>query len=243
MLPRIWFSALCVLLQQQTPYCLFLSIRGRFLCKAASKAKPVHTFHHTDPTHITIHICGIIESETEYRIAIPSAVSSSSSSLPETVSSQHGQQQLPYNETTIRGRTFRDTVTYLYEDDDNNNENDNAKEIENNNCNNDTQKQEKQHQRGCVGIRTHKVAVGQGYTINVNRRLIRKGDTVSQIMNRKHTTSTDLLFVDGMDISMYGLDVRTDYDRLLMTNVVTFDEDSGRTDNVAVKSSQLFQRI
>ena len=131
----------------------------------------------------------------------------------------------------------------MYEDDDNNNENDNAKEIENNNCNNDTQKQEKQHQRGCVGIRTHKVAVGQGYTINVNRRLIRKGDTVSNIMNRKNNNTTDLLFVDGMDISMYGLDVRTDYDRLLMTNVVTFDEDSGRTHEAAVKTSQLFQRI
>lgn len=152
----------------------FLQAQGLpwFLCNAASKARPTHTFEHSNYRDLTIHIQGIIESQTAYRI------------------------DGPHTETQIRGRVFRDSVEYLY-------------------CS---------FGKNCVGIRTQKIAVGEGYHVEVQRRFVRAGET--WIPPEGHAT--------------YDLDVPSDKDRLIMMNEVVFDDDSTKE---SVKASQLFHRV
>ena len=68
----------------------FLAVQGVpwALRRAADQARPVHRFIHNGNT-ITIHIQGIIESQTTYEIGGPP------------------------KETNIRGRIFQDVITYL----------------------------------------------------------------------------------------------------------------------------------
>lgn len=152
----------------------FLQAQGLpwFLCNAASKARPTHTFEHSNYRDLTIRIQGIIESQTSYQI------------------------DGPYTETQIRGRVFRDSVEYLY-------------------CS---------LGKNCVGIRTQKVAVGEGYHVEVQRRFVRAGETWTP--PEGHAT--------------YDLDVPFETDRLIMLNEVVFDDDSTKE---SVKASQLFHRI
>jgi hypothetical protein len=68
----------------------FLAVQGVpwALRRAADQARPIHRFTHSGDT-ITIHIQGIIESQTTYEIGGPE------------------------KETSIRGRVFRDSLSYL----------------------------------------------------------------------------------------------------------------------------------
>jgi len=262
----------------------FLKVQGVpwFLCNAACKTRPIHTFTHPDATTLTITIRGIIESETTYQIQ----------------GQEHQQQQAEeemmgtdtdnntdesdcktYNETTIRGRTFRDTVTYLYEenhDNDNNNDNDNDNghnDIPTTTCNtttttttisnssgdsdvtttptrattfdNNHNEQTNGTTRRCVGIQTHKIAVGQGYTIYVNRRIIRAGEifddttATAASMNRNNEGQNHNQEQKDYIRKSYQLHSSCDYDRLLMTNTVIFED----TAKEMVQATQLFLRL
>lgn len=184
----------------------FLRAQGLpwFLCKAASKARPTHNFMHASCSKLTIKIRGIIDSETSYQI------------------------DGPYTETTIRGRIFQDSVTYLYEREkgDNNNNNDS--------CDDEPAEEEglslsNGDERVCAGVKTCKVAVGMGYEIRVDRRIVRAGST---------WIPTAEANPDGHHT--YDLDTPCDIDRLIMTNKIVYDgDDSGEK---SVFASQLFHR-
>ena len=174
----------------------FLRIQGVpwFLCKAASKARPTHTFHLSTYSKLTIQIKGIIESETDYTIGGP------------------------YTETSIRGRVFRDTVRYLY---------DGGGETENNNTNNSNT-----DNRCCVGLKTIKVTVGEGYSVHVLRRVIPAGTT----------------WVPPEGYHKYDLDVPFQRDRLLMMSKIVYDDnnDGGKNSDPSTKegvmATQLFHK-
>jgi len=196
----------------------FLKAQGVpwFLCNAASKARPTHHFTHTSSQKITIQIKGIIESQTSYHI------------------------DGPFTETTIRGRVFHDTVSYLYDEPrgtkigttctttttgDNDNDNDPGDESSSSSSNNNTHER-----RVCVGVKTRKIAMGEGYEVHVERRIIRAGDTwvpTSETNPNGHCT--------------YDLDVPCDFDRLHMSNKVVYDGE--KRDEAPVTASQLFLRI
>ena len=156
----------------------FLKAQGVpwFLCNAASKARPTHQFTHASSKKLTIKIQGIIESQTSYQI--------------------NG----PHTETSIRGRVFQDSLSYLHEGNNDNN--------------------------ACVGVRTRKIAVGEGYMVQVERRVIRAGRTWEPTPEENP---------DGH--CTYDLDTVCDFDRLIMTNKVVYDGDEE-----PVIASQLFHR-
>lgn len=156
----------------------FLKAQGvpGFLCNAASKARPTHEFTHSSVKRLTIRIRGIIESETSYEI--------------------NG----PFTETTIRGRLFQDSLSYLYD--------------------------ETGPDKVCCGVQTRKVAMGQGYVVQVQRRVIRAGS----IWNPTPEENPD-----GHNI--YDLDTACEIDRLIMTNKVVYDNG-----DEPVIASQLFHR-
>ena len=155
----------------------FLKAQGvpGFLCNAASKARPTHEFTHKSIKKLTIRIRGIIESETSYEI--------------------NG----PYTETTIRGRLFQDSLSYLYDD---------------------------SSEKVCCGVQTRKVAMGQGYVVLVQRRVIRAGSVWNPTPEENP---------DGHNI--YDLDTACEFDRLIMTNKVVYDNG-----DEPVIASQLFHR-
>ncbi|OEU06561.1 hypothetical protein FRACYDRAFT_254414 [Fragilariopsis cylindrus CCMP1102] len=222
----------------------FLKAQGVpwFLCNAASKARPTHTFTHSSSSSsttnnlITIHIKGIIDSETTYDIGSGS-----------------------YNITTIRGRTFHDTVTYLYDDNEeaeNENENENDEEendeiasntsitssddsdriIDKHDSSSSSSNNNNKNKKNCIGIQTHKLAIGEGYKVHVQRRFIKAGTTYNS-----PTTSTD-----GSSTSTttnkdhtYDLQDLCNNDRLLMLNKIIFDDPTKET----VIASQLFHKI
>lgn len=157
----------------------FLEAQGVpwFLCNAASKARPTHHFTHASFKKLTIKIQGIIESQTSYQI--------------------NG----PYTETSIRGRLFQDSLSYLYDE------------------NGDDDKT-------CVGVQTRKVAMGQGYVVEVQRRIIRAKSVWAPTPEENP---------DGH--CTYDLGIPCDFDRLIMTNKVVYDEDKE-----PVIASQLFHR-
>ncbi|VEU43047.1 unnamed protein product [Pseudo-nitzschia multistriata] len=157
----------------------FLNAQGLpwFLCKAASKARPTHTFSLPTYSDLTITIKGIIESETHYTI------------------------DGPCTETTIRGRVFRDSVNYLYEESD-----------------------EGENDGVCVGLRTTKVSVGEGYAVHVQRRIVPAGATYAPPKGQH----------------AYDLGTPADVDRLLMTNTLVYDEPAKGGSGVV--ASQLFHR-
>mmetsp|Transcript_17143 Transcript_17143/g.39584 ORF Transcript_17143/g.39584 Transcript_17143/m.39584 type:complete len:377 (-) Transcript_17143:207-1337(-) len=165
----------------------FLKAQGVpwFLCNAASKARPTHNFLHLSPDKLTIQIRGIIDSETSYKIGGP------------------------YTETSIRGRVFQDSLSYLYD------------EIPEAAKANDLESI-------CVGVQTRKVAVGEGYEVHVERRIVRAGATWVP------TSETN---PDGH--STYDLDKPCDFDRLHMANKIVYKGESGREPVIA---SQLFHR-
>eukprot|EP00536_Pseudo-nitzschia_multiseries_P018151 jgi/Psemu1/227956/e_gw1.2201.2.1 len=169
----------------------FLKAQGVpwFLCNAASKARPTHTFVLPTHSNLTIQIKGIIESETSYKI------------------------DGPHTETQIRGRVFRDTVRYLYDD-----HTDNDK-----NGNNDNDGGATQTPRRCVGLQTTKFSVNEGYTVHVTRRLVPAGTT----------------FVPPVGHHGYDLHVPANKDRLWMGNRMV-RADGGDS---AVLASQLFHRV
>jgi hypothetical protein len=106
-----------------------------FLVSAANKARPTHNLRHRGDS-LNIQIQGIIESETLYVINGPSI------------------------ETNIRGRSFRDTMTYL------------KKRNSLFDSSGEEKKEEEQEDSDIVvGVQTSKRAVDDGYTITVQRRL------------------------------------------------------------------------
>jgi len=155
----------------------FLQAQGLpwFLCNAASKARPTHHFTHSSSKKLTIQIRGIIESETSYQIGGP------------------------HTQTTIRGRIFHDSLSYLYET-----------------------------ETECVGVKTTKVAVGEGYEVHVQRRIVRAGSTWAPTPEENP---------DGH--CTYDLDTPCDFDRLLMTNKIVYGAESEQENIIA---SQLFHR-
>jgi hypothetical protein len=213
----------------------FLKAQGVpwFLCNAASKARPTHTFTHSSSTNLTIHIQGIIESETTYDIGGS------------------------YNVTTIRGRTFHDTVTYLYEENENEeeieteNENENEEEEiasnttitssddsdtiidKHDSSSNNNNNKKTQRRRQCIGIQTHKFAVGEGYKVHVQRRLIKAGKTY------KNKTSSSVDAGTSNNDHNYDLHDICNNDRLLMLNKIIFDDPN----KDIVTASQLFHKI
>jgi hypothetical protein len=186
----------------------FLKAQGVpwFLCKAASKARPTHHFTHASSQKITIQIRGIIESETSYRIGGP------------------------FTETTIRGRVFQDTLSYLYDElggatvtttDGGGDENDGDGD--------QLSSSDQPNERVCVGVQTHKVAVGEGYKVQVERRIVRAGTT---------WVPTPEANPDGH--CTYDLDTPCDFDRLFMSNKIIYDGENGEEPVIA---SQLFHRL
>jgi len=163
----------------------FLKAQGVpwFLCNAASKARPTHHFTHSSSKKLTIKIRGIIESETSYQIGGP------------------------HTETSIRGRVFKDSLSYLYDD---------SEVMGDDQC--------------CVGVATRKIAVGEGYEVQVQRRIIRAG---------KIWTPGPEQNPDGH--CLYDLGTPCDFDRLLMTNKVVYDGDSEGVKSII--ASQMFHRI
>jgi hypothetical protein len=128
-----------------------------FLVSAANKARPTHRISHNG-CNIKIKIEGIIESETMYIVGGPPV------------------------ETILRGRLFRDQVTYMkLRDsiwDQDNKENVGDASIDP--LSNDDEGTSSDHPSSrIVGIQTHKRAVDDGYTILVQRRL---SDDRSQII-------------------------------------------------------------
>jgi hypothetical protein len=120
-----------------------------FLASAANKARPTHRITQ-DGCHIKIKIEGIIESETMYIVGGPPV------------------------ETILRGRLFRDQVTYMKQSDsiwDQDNK-ENAGNVGNATITiaHDDGTSSDPGSR-IVGIQTHKRAVDDGYTIVVQRRL------------------------------------------------------------------------
>jgi hypothetical protein len=120
-----------------------------FLVSAANKARPTHRITH-DSASIKIKIEGIIESETLYIVGGPPV------------------------ETIIRGRLFRDQVTYMKLSDSLLDQQDKE-----NSKGNTTAAEDEENTSRVVGIQTHKRAVDDGYTILVQRRL---SDDKSQII-------------------------------------------------------------
>jgi len=179
----------------------FLKAQGVpwFLCKAASKARPTHNFKHASSQKLTIQIRGIIESETSYRIGGS------------------------FTETTIRGRVFRDTLSYLYDEhggtesttigDENDGENQPPSSSE----------------PPCVGVQTQKIAMGQGYKVQVERRIVRAGTT---------WVPTPTANPDGH--CTYNLDTPCPFDRILMCNKIVYDSENGEEPVIA---SQMFHRL
>ena len=106
-----------------------------FLVKAADKARPTHAITHAGNS-LRIRIQGIIESETHYLIG-GNAV-----------------------ETNIRGRLFRDQVTYLKLQD-------SIYDQEGGGSGDPSPSQDV-----VVGVQTRKIALEDGYTILVQRRLL-----------------------------------------------------------------------
>jgi hypothetical protein len=182
----------------------FLKAQGVpwFLCKAASKARPTHHFKHASSQKLTIQIRGIIESETSYRIGGP------------------------FTETTIRGRVFRDTLSYLY-DEHGGTENTTTGDDENDGENQPPSSSNSKPL--CVGVQTQKIAMGQGYKVQVERRIVRAGTTWVP------TTETN---PDGH--CTYDLDTPCDFDRLLMFNKIVYDDENG---DEPVIASQIFHRL
>jgi len=103
--------------------------------------------------------------------------------------------------------------------------------------------------RRCVGIQTHKIAVGQGYTIYVHRRIIRAGDIFDDSTTATATaTSIKRNDEEGQHHNQeqkeyirktYQLHSSCDFDRLLMTNTVIFED----TAKEMVQATQLFHRL
>ncbi|KAG7356000.1 hypothetical protein IV203_000686 [Nitzschia inconspicua] len=116
-----------------------------FLVSAANKARPIHRITQ-DSTYIKIKIEGIIESETMYIVGGPPV------------------------ETIIRGRLFRDQVTYMKLSD---------SLLDQENKENGGNTKSGDSASRIVGIQTHKRAIDDGYTILVQRRL---SDDKSQII-------------------------------------------------------------
>jgi hypothetical protein len=117
------------------------------LASAANKARPIHRISH-DGCHVNIKIEGIIESETMYIVDGPPV------------------------ETIIRGRLFRDQMTYMTRSDsiwDQDNQ-ENTDAAANTSLADDGFSSCDPNSR-IVGIQTHKRAVDDGYTILVQRRL------------------------------------------------------------------------
>lgn len=117
-----------------------------FLVSAANKARPTHRITHTS-YNIRIKIEGIIESETLYIVGGPPV------------------------ETVIRGRLFRDQVSYMKWSESLLDQNDTEGST--------TDASIAASGSRIVGIQTHKRAVDDGYTILVQRRLT---DDKSQII-------------------------------------------------------------
>mmetsp|Transcript_116736 Transcript_116736/g.238810 ORF Transcript_116736/g.238810 Transcript_116736/m.238810 type:complete len:351 (+) Transcript_116736:399-1451(+) len=190
-----------------------------FLARAAAKARPTHTFVHEKQEQLLVQIKGIIDSQTMYNVG---------SSIP--------------TETKIRGRVFRDTMSYLYENNVGSSKSNGGGETAEHNTAGGTPATtddplataEAPKPKGtCVGVRTVKVAVGEGYRVDIERRIVRAGTTWEPNAEANP---------DGHHT--YDLHVTKDIDRLLMTNKIVYDENDERnTDKVAVIASQLFHRI
>jgi hypothetical protein len=120
-----------------------------FLVKAADQARPTHHITHQGNA-LTIQIQGIIESETHYVVGGHPV------------------------ETNIRGRPFRDHVTYMKLKD-------SIMDAESNDENADPD--------GIVGIQTHKEAVDDGYKIMVQRRLLKEDKKI--VMTSRVTFDDD----------------------------------------------------
>ena len=106
----------------------------------------------------------------------------------------------PYTVTAIRGREFHDSLSYLFD--------------------------EVGDTKNCVGVQTRKVAMGEGYVVLVERRIIRAGST---------WVPTPEENPDGH--CTYDLGTVCDFDRLIMTNKVVYDNG-----DEPVIASQLFHR-
>jgi hypothetical protein len=139
-----------------------------FLVSAASKARPTHHLTHRGDA-LTIKIQGIIESETTYIVNGPSI------------------------ETNIRGRLFRDTMTYLRRRDSFYDQQQ-QKEQQRPSSQNGSDDQEEEKKEGddpnavIVGVQTEKRAVDDGYTIFVQRRL---SDDQTQIIMTSYVKFDD----------------------------------------------------
>ena len=178
----------------------FLKAQGVpwFLCNAASKARPTHKFLHASPQKLTIQIRGIIESETSYDIG--------------------GR----YTETSIRGRVFQDSLSYLYDKTP-------GMAPANDQVTESKSESEPIHEAICVGVRTCKIAVGEAYEVHVERRIVRAGTTWIPTLEGNP---------DGH--CMYDLDTPRDFDRLHMANKIVYTGDNdGREPVIA---SQMFHR-
>jgi len=183
----------------------FLKAQGVpwFLCSAASKARPTHHIKHKSLQKVSIKIKGIIESETAYHI------------------------DGPFTETTIRGRVFQDTLSYLYDEDKIGMETTSGDPAEVSKSN------ESEYESSgtiCVGLKTRKIAVGEGYEVHVERRIIRAGTTWIPSSERNP---------DGH--CTYDLDTPRDFDRLLMANKIVYDGENGASE-APIIASQLFYR-
>lgn len=190
----------------------FLKAQGVpwFLCSAASKARPTHHIKHKNLQKVSIKIKGIIESETAYHI------------------------DGPFTETTIRGRVFRDTLSYLYDEDKSRMETTSGDpaEVSKSESNESKSNESEQESSGkiCVGLKTRKIAVGEGYEVHVERRIIRAGSTWIPTPERNP---------DGH--CTYDLDTPRDFDRLLMANKIVYDGENGASE-APIIASQLFHR-